>query len=75
MGETIEIKDFLKLSKEEKVKRYVDMSDQDKFLWRTQYEIPFGQVTGHFEVTEEQEKRAREALHQHLRNRGVLKED
>lgn len=37
---TLTINEFLALPDSEKATRFGDMSDHDRFLWRTQYEIP-----------------------------------
>lgn len=73
MGKQITIMEFLELPDEEKAEKYADMSDHDKFLWRTQYEPIKAEAAGHFEMTEEEKKKAEEALNKILKEIGVLK--
>ena len=50
----ITITEFMKLSTEEKCKRYEDLSDDDKFLARmTDQSLGGTEITGTFEMTEE----------------------
>lgn len=73
MGQPITIKEFLKLSDNEKAERYADMSSHDKFLWRTQSEPIQARVVGHFEMTEKEKQKAEEDLNRILKEIGVLK--
>lgn len=58
MGQ-LTIKEFLRLSEEEKRKRYVELSPHDKFLWRTSYEPIAAKVVGRVEISEEEQRKAR----------------
>lgn len=75
MSDNLSIKEFIKLSDDEKRKRYVELSDYDKFLWRTQYDAPIGESTGEkVEYTPEEKAENRERMEEVLRYFGVLKE-
>lgn len=53
----ITIEEFMKLSTEEKCKRHNDLSDADKFLARmTDQALGGTEITGTFEMTEEDKK-------------------
>lgn len=47
------IKEFIKLSEEEKRERYSELSDHDKFLWRVHYEPLVPKVVRKSVMTEE----------------------
>ena len=75
MSNSLNIKEFIKLSDDEKRKRYVELSDYDKFIWRTQYDIPIGKSTGEkVEYTPEEKAKNRERMEEVLRYFGELKE-
>lgn len=50
---SLTIKEFIKLSEEEKSERYGELSDHDMFLWRVGYEPLKGETVGSFEMSEE----------------------
>lgn len=58
MGQ-LTIREFLQLPDEEKRERYEELSSHDKFLWRTSYEPIVAQVVGRVEISEEEQRKAR----------------
>ncbi len=54
----ISLEDFKKLSNEEQCKRYKDMSDHDKYIFRLTDPAPFlnAETIGYVEMTEEEKK-------------------
>ncbi len=58
MGQ-LTIREFLQLPDEEKRERYEELSSRDKFLWRTSYEPIAAQVVGRVEISEEEQRKAR----------------
>lgn len=75
MGNKLTIKEFINLSDDEKKKRYAELSDHDKFLWRTNYEVPAFKATGKkVEYTTKEKIQNRARMEKILRETGVLKE-
>lgn len=74
MDKKLSIQEFVKLPETEKARRYKDMSEHDKFLWRTQYDNSFGEVTGYVERTKEEQEASAKVLHQILIDRGIIKD-
>ena len=69
---SLSIEEFLKLPDEEKAEKFKLMSNHDKFLWRTQYDIPKAEFTGEYgKVTPEDKEKVRIYLLDFLRKRGV----
>ncbi|PKL44327.1 MAG: hypothetical protein CVV41_06730 [Candidatus Riflebacteria bacterium HGW-Riflebacteria-1] len=69
---TLTIKEFLALPDGEKATRFGEMSERDRFLWRTQYDIPaLGKVVEHEPPTPEEQARIDEEFNAMLRRRGV----
>ncbi len=58
----ITLEEFKELGKEEQCKRYKDMSNEDKYIFRISDPVPFlnAETVGHMEVTEEQKKMAKD---------------
>ncbi len=68
----LSIEEFLKLPDEEKGEKFKLMSNHDKFVWRTQYDIPKPRPAGKYrEITPEEKEEARLALLEILKKRGV----
>lgn len=70
----ISIEEFIKLSNEEKGKKYAELSDHDKYLWRTRYEPLRSQVVGHREHTEKEQEESKKKFINHLKKIGVIKD-
>ncbi|HNX76094.1 MAG TPA: hypothetical protein PLM07_03980 [Candidatus Rifleibacterium sp.] len=69
---TITIKEFLALPDGEKAARFGEMSDHDRFLWRTQYDIPaLGNVVQHALPSPEEQAKIDEEFKEMLRRRGI----
>ena len=73
----LKIEDFIKLSNEQKKVMYSELSENDKFLWRTQYEpISVTVIESNVEKqTEEERKKSREEFEKILKKVGILKEN
>ena len=66
MGQ-LTIKEFIRLSDEEKRKRYEELSPHDKFLWRTSYEPIVAKSIGRVEIPEEERMKARKAAEEFMK--------
>ena len=75
MGLTIE--DFIKLPNEQKAARYSELSENDKFIWRTQYEPMSVTVVNREEEkqTEKDKRKSRKEFEKILKKVGVLRDD
>ena len=73
----LKIEDFIKLSNEQKKVMYSELSENDKFLWRTQYEpISVTVIESNVEKqTEKERKKSREEFEKILKKVGILKEN
>ena len=68
----LSIEEFLKLPDEEKGEKFKLMSNHDKFLWRTQYDVPNPRPTGEYrEITPEEKAEARKELEKVLLKFGL----
>lgn len=75
------IEEFLNLSNDEKRERYVELSDYDKFLWRTRYDIPIffpvesiDEKSKNRKITPEEKAKNRKKMEEILRYFGELKD-
>lgn len=68
-------KEFAKLPKEEKDRRYKELSNQEAFIYRTQYDSVEGEVVGHVEFTAEEQKKNKEKADKYLRIIGVITDE
>lgn len=61
------LKEFLKMKPEQRREEYQNLSDHDKFLFRTQYDIPSVKVTGTQKVSKEEQEKASQWLYEYLK--------
>jgi hypothetical protein len=71
MSKMLTLKEFLELPDDQKAGRFGDLSDHDRFLWRTQYEPVGFEVVGFEELTEEEKAKADKWAAETLRKRGI----
>lgn len=63
---SLTIKEFIKLSEEEKCERYGELSDYDMFLWRVGYEPLKGKTVGKFEMSEEKKREVEKEMEEFI---------
>lgn len=66
-------KEFVRLPKEEKDRRYKELSNHEAFIYRTRYDTAAGEVVGRIDFTEEEQRKNHEESEKFLRKIGVLK--
>lgn len=72
---SITAKEFAQLPKEEKDKRYKELSNHEAFIYRTRYDTAVGEVVGHVEFTAEEQKKNKEKADKYLRVIGLITDE
>lgn len=72
---SITAKEFAQLPKEEKDKRYKELSNHEAFIYRTRYDATAGEVVGHVEFTAEEQKKNKEKADKYLRVIGLITDE
>lgn len=71
MSNKLTLKEFLALPEDQKAGRFGELTDHERFIWRTQYEPLVGVVTGFRELTKEEKVKADKWAAETLRKLGI----
>lgn len=66
----MELKDFLKLSKDDRLKKFDKLSDEDKAEFRFLHDIPKAKVIGYEEINDKDRVRYRKILLKKIEDDG-----
>lgn len=71
MSNKLTLKEFLALPEDQKAGRFGELTDHERFIWRTQYEPLDGVVIGFKELTEAEKAKADKWAAETLKKRGI----